>query len=929
MNKTFRVVFNRARGALMVANEVTSSVQKKGTKTMVAVAAAALMAGAAAAAEEAAVKDVTVDAKASAELALQVEAKAVPSKSLIQTTATGATVNLTNKYASGTASGKVSYEQNTVVVKGATFDGVSFDTEMKAADGKYLGAFATVSNGKMVVDGASMTGNQVKATHGLILADAGKSETALTVMNSKFADNVTANGVIEVTNQGIETLAVKNSQFTGNKASFHGGAIRANNVKNLSVEDATFEDNTAEKQGGAMLISAVENATISGSEFVGNVSNLKKNDKAEEGNGGGAISILSDVKNVTIKDSTFEANKAATAHGGAIAVSVGDNTKVAINGSSFSKNEASQGGAIYVWGNGTVPNNASVTITDTDFIGNTATGWGGAIMASHGAHVDIKAVDKDVTFSGNKSGTLTTEGAGARYEMTGDAIYINGNSKVHFNAAEDRTINVADSIVAYAGSTIAKDGKGKLVAADMAGFVGTLKVDAGSMVIAGGIGEYDLATQAAVNKATSKDATVNAGAGATSVTVAAGADLTMGDVVINRAAGNEAGTTFTNNGGKLTMNSLTLTTRTYADKKIETGETAASVKTSGIGSITGDVTITEGVTLEAGTALTVAGDLTAGSLSVAGKIAASETPKVEAVDAGVLTLSGTADVDTLTNAGKMVIAENGTIDMVIGNGTNTGSLFWDQTAKTDEDPIDNTITITGEFTNTGLMQADTLVVDGTLKTGMFVPVATTATAAAEPTYSQHVKFENLVLNDGSKYVITSMPDSLKKEPLTFTDGTVVLNGGQFYVIDETKAFTGSVTTMENAHVYINAGQYTYNNLTVGGSASIGGGELTVTGLLGGTGDVTLEGLGTLTLDVAKNFDLSSAGAYTIKTGFNNVEVVDGAKLKLAGLTSVTTAQLTDLKNAVMTEGSVGVLDLGAAKIEGIAVENGLFRHICG
>ena len=43
MNKTFKVIFNRARGALMVANEITSSVQKKGTKTAVATAVASAL----------------------------------------------------------------------------------------------------------------------------------------------------------------------------------------------------------------------------------------------------------------------------------------------------------------------------------------------------------------------------------------------------------------------------------------------------------------------------------------------------------------------------------------------------------------------------------------------------------------------------------------------------------------------------------------------------------------------------------------------------------------------------------------------------------------------------------------------------------------------------------------------------------------------
>ena len=46
MNKSFKVVFNKARGALMVVNEVTSSVQAKGTKTVIATAVA-LVAGAA------------------------------------------------------------------------------------------------------------------------------------------------------------------------------------------------------------------------------------------------------------------------------------------------------------------------------------------------------------------------------------------------------------------------------------------------------------------------------------------------------------------------------------------------------------------------------------------------------------------------------------------------------------------------------------------------------------------------------------------------------------------------------------------------------------------------------------------------------------------------------------------------------------------
>ena len=52
MNSTFKVVFNKARGALMVVNEVTSSVQAKGTKTVIAAAVATLVAGGAMAADK-------------------------------------------------------------------------------------------------------------------------------------------------------------------------------------------------------------------------------------------------------------------------------------------------------------------------------------------------------------------------------------------------------------------------------------------------------------------------------------------------------------------------------------------------------------------------------------------------------------------------------------------------------------------------------------------------------------------------------------------------------------------------------------------------------------------------------------------------------------------------------------------------------------
>ena len=52
MNRSFKVVFNKTRGALMVVNEITSSVQAKGTKTVIALAIGSLLTGAAVANEQ-------------------------------------------------------------------------------------------------------------------------------------------------------------------------------------------------------------------------------------------------------------------------------------------------------------------------------------------------------------------------------------------------------------------------------------------------------------------------------------------------------------------------------------------------------------------------------------------------------------------------------------------------------------------------------------------------------------------------------------------------------------------------------------------------------------------------------------------------------------------------------------------------------------
>ena len=71
-----------------------------------------------------------------------------------------------------------------------------------------------------------------------------------------------------------------------------------------------------------------------------------------------------------------------------------------IIGTTFTKNSAVRGGAIYVG------EAAHVTITDTNFTNNTATEAGGAIFADENSVVNIIAQNSDVLFKGNKVGKI-------------------------------------------------------------------------------------------------------------------------------------------------------------------------------------------------------------------------------------------------------------------------------------------------------------------------------------------------------------------------------------------------------------------------------------------------------------------------------------------------------------------------------------------
>lgn len=898
MNSTFKVVFNKARGALMVVNEVTSSVQGKGTKTVVAAAVAAMIAGVSGSAM-ATETDTEIKATDTALKATFTKAETQDNvaSSLIGTSGDKLVLkNVTNKgmYAAGSLDLTASSKDNVVTLKNGSVS--NFSGKVTSTD--HFGAVVTATTGTLKIDNVTFENNkfdevntgdkQHNGTRGIIRAAGANLEVA----KSTFAGNeAVLGGAINVWSNGENTVKITDSTFTGNATKSHGGAvyITGSQVK-TTIADATFSKNTSGKQGGALQLAGAGETTITNTTFSENAA----------GTFGGAINATG--TKVAATNVTFEGNKAASAdgHGGALFVDgqgasytqvggkfVGNSAKK--NGGAirvqngahldltnvvFDGNTAANGGAVDTF------NAGDVKFTDTTFTNNQAGGWGGALRIN-GNNVTIAVTEgKSLVYEGNKAGTNAEEAAVKKFEKQGDFMYLsNATDTASFELAGDLTIK--DSIVSNHG-TIEKTGKGTLTTADMTGFVGNLDVKEGKMVIEGGIAEYDIAAQGAVNGANSGAAGELA---ATTVTVgqAAGAkpavkaELAMGAVQANHAID-----FVVNEGSTLTMQSLAVGTKEYTQRTAAKAATPAKATYVGAVNITGDATVTEGITVAAGTAEKAAvltqtsGNLTAKSLTVAAAVK-GEKDAVTA-QAGTFTQeAGTLTVDTLTNGGTMTV--KGTV-VTNADSVNTGAI-------NSSESKNGSLTIAGgTFTNDGKMTFKKITVEdgATLKTGVNLDGK-----------ASFVVFETLDLQKGSTLNINALnaksKDDGKADILKFTEGTVNLYGGALQVAGE--AFTGKVELAQGTTTNIN-GDYTFEQVNNAGTTTVGG-TLTVT-------------------------DSFTAGNFTVGNNGTLVLTSKAAGLKIAEGTATTNSNLTNNGTITFTDaaGEFADLDKVAAVKEAIA-----------
>ena len=646
MNKSFKVVFSKARSALMVVNEATSSIQAKGTKTVIAVAAAMVAGGAMAAIPTGAVEITDSQAmttpagKTAADHASLVVRPSVTETFYYSELSYGTSAKVDGVTLSYMAQGKNEGSQqlpNQLRIIGGTVSG--FDVSLKGSTG--TGNFNTGLGGS-VFEAIATPGSNTAAAGGLnVLVD-----------GVTFADNhATARGGVGFIS-GVADFKIQNSIHTGNKVDADGGVYQIGNQSTGTITGSTFSGNSAEKSGGALRVSN-STVTIDKSVFDGNTAKVA----------GGAIKT-DNTPDLTITNSSFTNNvvgKGKTGHGGAVFVS--GTSQVKVTSSEFTGNKAGHGGAFYIQGQ-------TATFEDTVFTNNEAHEYGGALRVNTG-NVTFNVTKGDVAYTGNKAGTATDSVAGQRYNgKTGGFLYLQSaagaSGTATFDVADGATLTIgkdatADSIASYsktgAVSTITKTGAGDLVVnGDMSAFVGDLTVSSGSMTIAGGIGEYDLAVQEAVNNLAKDSQAPSVTSAGTSVTVDAPAALTVGNLTVNNRLTVEAN-------GDFTAGNITVGKTTYKDLKVGASEKAYAdgLTTFGAATITvadkktakvGDITVDAGTFTKSGS-----GSLTAGNATV---------------NANGLTVSeGTLTVKNFTTgtSGSATVGNTGTLEVT---GTITG-----------------------------------------------------------------------------------------------------------------------------------------------------------------------------------------------------------------------------------------------------------------
>lgn len=281
------------------------------------------------------------------------------------------------------------------------------------------------------------------------------TDKAFTVKNSIFDDNTSTGiaGAIYTTEENAKGT-IENCQFLNNESGNAGGAILNKGTDTL-VSGCTFTDNTATTNGGA--ICSDEDMTIENTTFTSNEANGTHT--SGDGTRGGGAFYTGKAVQITIKDCDFNSNAAAggtNSCGGAICIKQGTLVMTDTNGSNFTSNTATHGGAIFLGGSSTA------TISDKSEFELNESVWAGGAIYSNG----VLSVT-DSTFDTNQS----TSGAGGAVKLDTKAtgtltscVFMNNKAK-NGGAIHEQSTNTTTISACSFESNQATTGNGGAIAA--------------------------------------------------------------------------------------------------------------------------------------------------------------------------------------------------------------------------------------------------------------------------------------------------------------------------------------------------------------------------------------------------------------------------------------------------------------------------------
>lgn len=608
MNKSFKVVFSKARSALMVVNEATSSIQAKGTKTVIAAAAAAAMiAGGAVAAEPTGIDGNSYYVGAGTThtlLGTKVDAAGikkwdVAGKKWVGLTDDTSFIATNDVFVDGTVNVGVDISTGTDTTASLKVKSLTSTGTINITAGNAAVVASAVGAGIESSDAVSLTGGSLN-----FLNNAGATTKPAAATEAGNDAKVYGSLTLEA-KQGNVTLG--QAATTDKAASVLAVKVAKDIEATITAKDAVIVDNATFANEGKLKLVGTTNGVKFAADYTQGTGNSGKLDVI------GASEFTGNVKFDSVM--VGAARTTADAANNVVSESVLLNGAVTVKGTDKKAASFATGKLNITSGTFTVDSYATADLGEVAVSGadtSLAVNASGAATASK------------MTVS---TGTLTVAG-----DLTVNKAADTPAVAAATDPVYDLTIGTTGNTVSVSGSLTAGSVLIGTAANAALTVSGTMQAD--SVTVQGGTGAATLTVSGAKSSATigalnlNKSGTVSVGN--------SGAVVVTGDTVFAKDSTGDF--TVNGTGAKVSLQNVTFA-------KDATGTNKVNVQS-------GSVTIDGTLTANSGS-LTIAGATAAATVN--GKVVAAGSTKTGLVELtqGTLTLGSTADIGTETGAVKL------------------------------------------------------------------------------------------------------------------------------------------------------------------------------------------------------------------------------------------------------------------------------------